>query len=161
MSESKLFNINLFERNILISQIHGLERAQVYSSIPAFIFQNRGWVIKGINEVSKILLDLGEKDAFVIGQNTMSSSFLTVTVKNPEQVTIIIPEAIQSSLSKRSPSSNKLLTLPLPSSDDESDNNGKSNPTILCFDRAYRVLRTYLIYITETFILSTKQRNTC
>jgi hypothetical protein len=164
MSQPKLFNINLFERNILISQIQGLEKDQVYSSIPAFIFQNRGWVIKGSNELIMRLNEFGEKDVYNLANNPLAFSYLTVTLKNPEQTAVIIPneitminEALISGLSKRSPSAQRVTTPPLPISDDEDELNGKSNPTLQCFDRAYRVLRTYLIYFTETFIISSQR----
>lgn len=165
MNQPKLFNLNLYERNILISQIQGLEKTQVYASIPAFLYQNRGWVIKGASEVNQRLQDFCEKDSYPIANNSLVSSYLTVTLKNPEETAIIIQDIISMpkeppipGLNQRAPSAREQHRPPLPISDDEentdSDTNGKINPALLCFDKAYRVLRTYVIYFTETFIIS-------
>jgi len=164
MNQPKLFNLNLFERNILISQIQGLEKDQVYASIPAFLYQNRGWVIKGATEVNARLQEFCEKDSYPIANNPLVSSYLTVSLKNTEETTITIKDDISPipGLNKRAPSANResgQQRPPLPISDDDEENtnldtNGKTNPALLCFDRAYRVLRTYIIYFTETFIIS-------
>jgi hypothetical protein len=157
MNQPKLFNLNLYERNILISQIQGLEKEQVYGSIPAFLYQNRGWVIKGATEVNARLQEFCQNDSYSIAYNPLVSSYLTVSLKNPEETAINIQNDISHipGLNRRAPSASRP---PLPISDDEenenSDTNGKTNPTLLCFDRAYRMLRTYIIYFTETFIIS-------
>jgi hypothetical protein len=159
MTDPILYNINLFDRNILMSQMNGIEKEKVYSSIPVHIFQTRGWLIQSLNEVNKHLEMLGENDSYQLAYNLVTASCLTVTRKNPEHVNILIPASNHqlTGAVKRSPSASNMHPPPLPLSEDEADDtNGKSNPTILCFDRAYRTLRKYLIYFTETYIISSR-----
>jgi hypothetical protein len=159
MIDPKLYNINLYDRNILMSQMNGIEKEKVYSSIPAHIFQTRGWLIQSLNEVNKNLEILGENDSYQLAYNLVNASCLTVTRKNTEHINILIPNTSHqlTGAVKRSPSAGLIHPPPLPLSEDEADDtNGKSNPTIICFDKAYRTLRKYLIYFTETYIISSR-----
>jgi hypothetical protein len=148
MNTQPLYNINLFEQNVLVNQISDIEKHNVYGSLPAYIYQNASWVTQSQSEINRNLEIIDENTDYRLAYNLTNMSYLTISKKHPEHVNILIQNTHNiSGAIKRTPSCGRINTPLLPLSDDD-DKNIKS------LDYLDNACIKYVIYFIEKYIIS-------
>ena len=133
---SDLFDISIFETNLIVYQIKNIEKQNVYNSIPSFISQNNDWLILSKYDLD-IRLDL-MPERTSIGRNHKTFSSLILSRSIPDEIRIPIPEPLTAI--KRP----NIYCPPLPLSDEEDDEPVQITPFNQCLNRALNTFNSFI-----------------
>lgn len=163
----QLYDISFFSLGILNSKITAIEEENIYNSIPQFIFQNKGWIIKSMDDIKTHLPHLSENDTIQLANNYQTQMYIHISKHRSNDDTVLIPDAVRNNsiVQRLAVGSAKTETnispaqvaslIPLPASDDDQDypdaKNKPKNPSMLCFDNIINIMKLSIYYLTEFF----------
>jgi len=171
MTNPQLFDISFHSLGILNSKITAIEEENIYNSIPQFIFQNKGWIIKSMDDIKRQLPYLSSNHTIQLAYNYQTSMYLHISKHRGNDDTVLIPDAVRNNsvVQRLAVGSSKTETnitpatlsaqaaslIPLPASDDDQDysdtKDKPKNPSMLCLDNILNLMKLSIYYLTEFF----------
>jgi hypothetical protein len=169
-TQTQLYDISFYSLGVFNSKISAVEHEDIYNSIPQFVFQNKGWIIKSMEYIKTRLPHLSENETIQIAYNYQSPMYILISKHRSDQVCILMPDSVrnnpvthrlaktETTCSKASLSAQTASLVPLPASDDDQDypeTKGKqTSPNMLCLENIFRLFKRGVYYLTEFFGLN-------